>query len=61
MKKRESIIPIDNDWTDEMVKEISSYLFKNRQKIDEFTSINMAIQVVALVQKHLDKNDYKLT
>jgi hypothetical protein len=57
---RTKLLPIDVDWTMDMVDDISGVILRNKKQVTDIGVTPLAIEVVSIVQKHLDKNDYEL-
>lgn len=57
---RTKLIPIDVDWTHDMIEEISKHLWEIKDDIDELNCPIHAIDFTVIVQKHLTLNGYDL-
>ena len=58
---RESLLPVDIDWTMQLVDDISKFLYHKKKDIDEASSVFMSLDILSIVDKHLSQNGYRLT
>ena len=57
---RTKLLPIDVDWTMDMVGDIADVILRKKKLVSDIGVTPLAIEVVSIVQKHLDKNNYEL-
>lgn len=57
---KQAILPIDIDWTMELMRDVAHFLYKSKREIDDTTAPLLAVDLLEIVNSHIVKNNLKL-
>lgn len=60
--ERTSLIPIDADWTSDMIDDIAHFIYEKKKSkhIDEASVFPMAFNIITIVNEYLSENNFKI-